>query len=655
MKMKQRQTTWLLLLLGYLFGINPAHAQVETYLCSHEKLNRWAPTLRTAQGDVYDMHYVVFDLELSNRSNAVAGNVTLHAKALAPLDTFWFELRNHMNIDSLKINGTRTTFIRQADVVKVALANALPINQSLVCQVFYHGIPPNTGQFFNSVTTSNHFTWKKPTTYTLSQPYGAPDWYPCKQDNSDKIDSVYFMGTTDDSLTVACIGILQQIEPLGNGKRKFHWKTKYPTAMYLVGFSVARYVEYITWAKPSQLNGDSVMIQHLVYDAELPDLGICLDFHRDELIYTNRLMELMSDSFGLYPFYKEKYGHMHSPMGGGMEHQTMSTMGLFSEGLNAHEIIHQWFGDYVTCTNWEHIWLNEGFGSYGEYFNLEHKNPAGAAAWMEDAHNQAITEPQGSIVTPPNPPTARIFNRALTYKKSASVIHMLRYQMGDMAFYRGVREYLRQHAFGTANSTDFKNALEASSGQNLNSFFNEWVFGYGFPGYQIRWNQVEDSLLFDIQSVGSSTQTPTFSIPVPLRSATVNNESTYFNLSPGFHKVAVDGIVNVLWFDEQNVLLKGIVNVDKDPGFVSLKSRINRLNALIWPNPSNLQGFNLYVDGPAQVDIVVYAMNGQPVLTNQAVQNRSFIQTRLPAGLYWVEATDKATGATMRQKLIIVN
>jgi len=398
-----------------------------------------------------------------------------------------------------------------------------------------------------------------------------------------------------------------------------------------------------------------VMIQHLVYDAELPDLGICLDFHRDELIYTNRLMELMSDSFGLYPFYKEKYGHMHSPMGGGMEHQTMSTMGLFSEGLNAHEIIHQWFGDYVTCTNWEHIWLNEGFGSYGEYFNLEHKNPAGAAAWMEDAHNQAITEPQGSIVTPPNPPTARIFNRALTYKKSASVIHMLRYQMGDMAFYRGVREYLRQHAFGTANSTDFKNALEASSGQNLNSFFNEWVFGYGFPGYQIRWNQVEDSLLFDIQSVGSSTQTPTFSIPVPLRSATVNNESTYFNLSPGFHKVAVDGIVNVLWFDEQNVLLKGIVNVDKDPGFVSLKSRINRLNALIWPNPSNLQGFNLYVDGPAQVDIVVYAMNGQPVLTNQAVQNRSFIQTRLPAGLYWVEATDKATGATMRQKLIIVN
>ncbi len=648
--MKNRHTLWLLLGLCFVIVAKQTQAQVETYLCSHEKLNRWAPTFRTAQGDAYDMHYVIFDLELSNRSNAVGGNVTLHAKALAPLDTFWFELRNHMMIDSLKINGTGTGFIRQADMVKVVLPNSIPVNQTLVCQVFYHGSPPNTGQFFNSVTTSNHFVWQKPTTYTLSQPYGAPDWYPCKQDNSDKIDSVYFMATTDDSLTVASIGVLQQIEPLGNGKRKFHWKTRYPTAMYLVGFSVAKYVEYISWAKPKELTGDSVLIQHMVYDTERPGLGNCLDFHRDELIYTNRLMELMSDSFGLYPFYKEKYGHMHSPMGGGMEHQTMSTMGFFSEGLNAHELIHQWFGDYVTCSTWEHIWLNEGFGSYGEYFNLEHKNLPGAAAWLEDAHNQAVTEPQGSIVTPPNPETSRIFNRALTYKKSAAVIHMLRYQMGDIAFFRGVRQYLSQHAFGTANSTDFKVALEASSGQNLTSFFNEWVFGYGFPGYQIRWNQVDDSLLVEIRSVGTSDQTPTFSIPVPLRTATINGESEYFNLAPGFHKVAVGGLVDVLWFDEQNVLLKGIVNVDKDAGFVATTPKLNRLNALIWPNPSNLQGFNIHVDGPTQVDVVVFSVNGQSIFSQRAVQNRSFVHTNLPEGMYWVEATDALTGAKMRQK-----
>lgn len=634
----------LLLVLPLVFIANSSFGQVASYLCSHEKGNRWTPVLRTAQGDSYDQHYLVFDLQLSNNSNAIAGNVTIHAKALALVDTFWFELRNHMAIDSLLINGSRTSFLRQQDVVKVPLSSQLAVNQSLVCQVFYSGTPPNTGQFFNSVTTANHFTWKKPTTYTLSQPYGAPDWFPCKQDNTDKIDSVYFMGTVDDSLTVATNGLLQQIENLPNGKRKFHWKTRYPTAMYLIGFSVAKYVEFRSFGKPSALAGDSIMIQHMVYDAELPDLGRCIDHHRNELLETNRLIELMSDSFGVYPFYKEKYGHMHAPMGGGMEHQTMSTMGFFGVGLNAHELIHQWFGDYVTCENWEHIWLNEGFGSYGEYFNLEHTNPAAARAWMDDAHNQAVTEPLGSIVAPPNPVTARIFNRALTYKKSAAVIRMLRYQMGDASFYKGVRAYLDQHAFGTANSNQFKSAMEASSGQDLATFFNEWVFGYGFPGYQIRWNQVGDSILIDIRSVGSSPQTPSFSIPIPLRAESVSGESTFFNLSPGVYKLPVSGITSVLWLDEGGIILKGISNVDRDPGFVSIRSKELKAFTTVWPNPSATGNLVVRFDYPGDYQLsVLSSASGKELYRAQTSQPKFETKLLLSQGIYLLEIRDLKT------------
>jgi aminopeptidase N len=329
-------------------------------------------------------------------------------------------------------------------------------------------------------------------------------------------------------------------------------------------------------------------------------------------------------------------------------------MGFFSVGLNAHELMHQWFGDYVTCENWEHIWLNEGFGSYGEYFNLEHTNPAGARAWMDDAHNQAISEPLGSIVTPPNPVTARIFNRALTYKKSAAVIHMLRYQMGDAAFYKGVRDYLEQFAFSTANSTQFKTALENSSGQNLEAFFNEWVFGYGYPGYQIRWNQVEDSILIDIRSSGSSSQTPTFSIPIPLRAAAISGESTFFNLSPGVYKLPVTGITDVLWLDEASIILKGISNVDRDPGFVSTKPTDLKALTTVWPNPSHNGKLFIRFDKPGAYQLrILSPATGKELYRQQISQPQFEEKPPLNQGIYLLEITDLNTAKVAHWKWLV--
>ena len=146
------------------------------------------------------------------------------------------------------------------------------------------------------------------------------------------------------------------------------------------------------------------------------------------------MVEEFSDLIGLYPFNREKYGHMQANLGGGMEHQTMSTMGGFSQDLTSHELAHQWFGDKVTCATWSDIWLNEGWASYLEYLYRQTISQSTADSWMTSTHNSARGAATGSVYVPAGASVSRIFSSSLTYKKGAAVLHMLRYVMGDSAF-----------------------------------------------------------------------------------------------------------------------------------------------------------------------------------------------------------------------------
>src|SRR5690606_3084089 len=223
---------------------------------------------------------------------------------------------------------------------------------------------------------------------------------------------------------------------------------------------------------------DSMLVQNYVYNNPqvFPPFKSNLDT-------TGMLIPYFSDLFGRYPFWQEKYGHCLAPLGGGMEHQTMSTIGNFKGNLIAHELAHQWFGNYVTCATWKDIWLNEGFASYAEYLFVHNYNGAqDGFDYLENVHNRIITSsnPGGTLYVDDTTNENRIFDGRLTYDKGSSVVHMLRYLTDDdNLFYGMLTNYLQQFANTTATTDQFRIFAQQQLNRNLDTFFNEWVYQEG--------------------------------------------------------------------------------------------------------------------------------------------------------------------------------
>ena len=219
--------------------------------------------------------------------------------------------------------------------------------------VYYHGTPGSSG--FGSFAFSSQ--GGNPAIWTLSEPYGAKDWWPAKDTPADKADSADFWITVSTSLKAVSNGKLMSIVDNGNGTHTYKWKNSYPIAQYLLSMAITNYAEYTNYYHYSP--SDSMPINHFLYPENL-------NSNISQLNKTPGMIEIYSQQFGQYPFINEKYGHAQFGWGGGMEHQTVSSMGGFSDGLIAHELAHMWYGDNITCKDWHHIWLNEGFATYGE-------------------------------------------------------------------------------------------------------------------------------------------------------------------------------------------------------------------------------------------------------------------------------------------------
>jgi len=517
-----------------LFFISAATSgqNLETKSCSG-KNNFYTGNVKDVLTDhrlsLYDVTFYYIDLEVNNINTSIAGFTEIHGSVLNDdISELVFELSEELTIDSVFLNGMLWSgFLHADDLITIYSDSTISKNEKFISRIYYHGEPGNSG-FFTGISSRTDYNWNQRVTYTLSEPFHANDWFACKQVLTDKADSAYIFITTDTSLMAGSNGLLDRIAPLTEGRHRFEWKTKYPIAFYLLSITVADYQDYSIYAHPT-MDGDSLLIQNFIFD-----IPAFLDTNRKNIDATVDMIELFSDLFTVYPFQQEKYGHCFAPMGGGMEHQTMTTLASFHFSLVAHELGHQWFGDNVTCATWQDIWINEGFASYTEYLALEHLvSIKEASLWMAIAHEMARTEPDGSVYIPEEDITNeyRIFSGPLSYKKGAAILHMIRYELNnDDLFFNTLKTFQQVFKDSTATGLDFMEILETKSGQDFGWFFDQWYFGKGYPAFSMTWWQENDTLFIVSSQSGTSPETPFFRTHIDFNLRYIDNSDTLIKM-----------------------------------------------------------------------------------------------------------------------------
>lgn len=464
--------------------------------------------------DNYDVNFYKLDLGVSNENTNIDGIVTSKSTASDAVDTMWFHLTDNMNISSCKINGqSYSNYIRLNNLVKVPLSSTINVGDDIDMEIAYSGDAGGTGFFSGYTSDENPYGQK--VSWTLSEPFNAKSWFPVKEDLVDKIDSMEMHITTPSGTFGASNGLLQSSTTMTDGRLKNVWKSNYLIDFYLIAFSVADYKEY-SYKMLIPSTTDSLLMQSFIYNADYQGQPL-VDVAEPYLDEMENMMNIFSDKFGVYPFLNEKYGIMMAPMGGGMEHQTLSTQGYISNvGLTAHELGHQWFGDHVTCSTWNDIWINEGFATYSEYVYLLESGQT-SLAFNDLIVNQqtARQSSTGTVYVPDGSGDSRIFSSILTYSKGMAVVHMLRYLLQE-DFYPFLTHFQESNAFGNSTTAEFTTLLNNFTGQDYTWFTDEWIYGKGYPKYTVRWKQGTDGVLWvDLDENPSSTDY--FTMPLPLR------------------------------------------------------------------------------------------------------------------------------------------
>ncbi|MBC8321638.1 MAG: T9SS type A sorting domain-containing protein [Bacteroidetes bacterium] len=587
----------------------------------------------------YDVTFYFLDIEVSNTTIYINGNTTINGVALVNLDTFAIELIPEQTITQLLFNGVEyTTYQRDGNNVIVPV-NEISAGSSFTAQIFYNGQPP-TGGFFAGVTTATSGAWGKDVTWSLSEPFAASDWFAVKQDLEDKADSVWVFLTTDSTNMAGSQGLLTNMVDVGNGKTRYEWKSNYPIDYYLISFAVAEYQEYNIYAHPEEMNGDSILIQNFIYDSP----G-CLEYYQSDIDETAPMIELFSDLFILYPFWQEKYGHCLTQLGGGMEHQTMTTIGGFPFWLVAHELGHMWFGDNVTCATWSDIWINEGFATYSNYLAEEFLHGwSSAVSFIVNKQNSAMSSPGGSIYIPENqiyPGNEwRIFDSRLSYNKGAVIIHMLRHEIQDDELFFDIMEtFQTDYTDSTATGEDFKNTAEDVTGMDFDQFFDQWYYGEGYPIFDIEYYYLNGTNYFtSLQTTSSST--PFFEMLMDFRLYFEDGSDTLisFYQSDNLVEFSVETGKEVMninvdpnnWTMEHSEFS---VSVEKTQTPVTFKLGQNQLTDVITLYFSNTKYGNK--------EVVITDISGKIVYTGQTSNSKLNINTSfLKHGIYVIRASD---------------
>ncbi len=455
----------------------------------------------------YNLKYHRLEWNVNPTKAEISGKVTSFFVATEDLNNITFDLANNMTVSNVTQRGVNLSYQQNSNeelVINLPSTQNSGVLDSLT--ITYSGNPLSTG--FDSFEISTHGNAKTPVLWTLSEPYGAKGWWPCKQDLIDKIDSIDVYITHPSQYKAASNGVLLSEKTSGSSKTT-HWKHKHPIPAYLIAIAVTNYAVYNDHVN----NGDFDVVNY-VYPETLQST-------KNATAVTPSIIDLYGSLFEMYPFADEKYGHAEFGWGGGMEHTTMTFMGGWNRSLIAHELAHQWFGNKVTCGSWEDIWLNEGFATYLDALVIENFDGENTfKSWRTSRVNHITSQPSGSTFVSDTTSVNRIFDGRLSYNKGAMILHMLRYKLGDTDFFQSIKNYLADPklTYGYARTIDLQKHFEAVSGKDLTEFFKDWFYGEGYPTYEVTWyqNPTSKEVQFTVNQTQSHNSVSFFEMPLPI-------------------------------------------------------------------------------------------------------------------------------------------
>ena len=586
----------------------------------------------------YDLRYQCLELQLDPAQQYVSGTVTSHFIPNQNMASIYFDLSNTLTVSEVKYHGSNLPFTQlSTKEVKIDFPAGIPAATLDSLSIKYSGAPDTGGSAGDAFTISTQSG--VPALYTLSEPYGAQEWFPTKQSLNDKIEKVDLMINTPSQYNVASNGKLFSETVLPGNRKLTFWQTNYPIPAYLIALGITNYTKFndtmgnppfpfVNYLYPSTTSNSTIM---------------------SNIEWTKTVMNTFEQYLGPYPYRNEKYGHMQFGWGGGMEHATMSSMGSWGRGIIAHELAHQWFGDKVTCGAWNDIWLNEGFATFGEHLANEKLLMTNSQfmSYLSSEMNYITSSAGGSVyVSDTNlGNTGAIFSGRLSYSKGGYVVRMIKWILGDDAFYSALKDYHArpQLAYGYAKTEDLKNSLLESTGKDFTEFFNDWIYGQGHPTYQIRWNQTADQMLrFKVSQTTSHSSVNFFEMPLPIKVNGTGGQVAYLVLNhttknQNFAEQVNFPVVSIQ-FNYENQILQRNSTVTKDTTILSVNDGAKE-EMKIYPNPvkDRLSVSGINKDQPYEI----LSIDGKLIKAGKYSSTKTIEVQALPKGVYFLKVSNQ--------------
>jgi aminopeptidase N len=652
MKMVMHSILLIFLLMTTVVSQQPLR---EELTCSNAKTAFTAAKLfERMRGNQRDFDVKFYDLKLQIivRDEHIAGSVGVVFTALInDLSSVDLDLSNGLTVHRTTTkNDLLLAHSHNNNLLSITLESSMDMGETREVIIHYSGQPSRSG--FGSFEFNNYNG--SPMIWTLSEPYGARNWWPCKDTPDDKADSVDITIQVPYPLVVASNGLLDRIDTDfidSNRWDTYVWQERYPIATYLVSLAIYPYTVYHDWYVNS--DQDSMRLDFYVFPDHLQSVE--MNFSK-----TKDMISGFANIFGEYPFIDEKYGHAEFLWGGGMEHQTLSSMGGYSEGLIAHELAHQWWGDMVTCANFHHIWLNEGFATYGD------------ALWREirDEDIESLRQfmdskkyfGPGTIYVSDTTSVSTIFHRGLSYHKAAWVLHMLRGVVGDSLFFSGIRTYGERYRFSSAVTEDFRDVMEEVSGIDLDNFFNQWIYGSHFPVYSLYYEKNGSTVEVIINQ--ASDGNTVFEMPIELEF--VFEDTTIFytvqhsgNLQQYTIATPAGKSVQEIILDPNEWILRNVIYLDTIPGALPTGFRLYP----VYPNPFNSSTTIRFItDREGEISVQIFNILGEMFYKSVSYRNEgehlitwdglSSAGNQVPAGIYFVRV-DNGVNSQVRKMVLL--